>query len=89
MTTRLRSLPVPPRRVNLDDLIDTDEVADLIGLSTARSITTYRARFADFPAPVIERGSGRCLLWLRPEVMKWLAKHPGIGKHKDHVTPPA
>lgn len=80
MTIRLRSLPVTPRRANLDDLIDADQVAVMLGLSTGRSVSTYRQRHPDFPPPAIERSSGRCLLWLRPEIERWLKAHPGMAR---------
>jgi predicted DNA-binding transcriptional regulator AlpA len=80
MTIRLRSRPVTPRRANLDDLIDADQVAEMLGLSTARSVTVYRSRYPDFPIPAVERNSGRCMLWLRPEVERWMKAHPRLGR---------
>ena len=58
------------------DLIDAHGVADLLGLSQRSSVATYRKRYPDFPAPVVDMGSGRCLLWLRSEVKAWArARH--------------
>jgi predicted DNA-binding transcriptional regulator AlpA len=57
--------------VETDDLIDSAGVAELLGLSTPRSVSTYRVRYDDFPAPVIDMGTGRCLLWLRGDVEAW------------------
>lgn len=59
------------RKVDLDDLIDAAEVARMLGLSHRNSVRIYRARYADFPEPVVNLGSGRCLLWLRSEVEAW------------------
>lgn len=56
-----------------EDLIDSHEVAELLGLNSHRSVSTYRARHADFPSPVIEKGGNRCLLWLRADVEAWAA----------------
>ena len=61
--------------VDLDELIDTHEVAELLGLSHANSVTTYSRRYATFPLPVIEFANGRCRLWLRPEVQLWSDEH--------------
>lgn len=59
-------MPVEP-----DDLLDSHDVAELLGLSSHRSVSTYRARHEDFPRPLIDKGAGRCLLWLRADVEKW------------------
>ncbi len=59
------------RNVDLDDLIDSAAVAEIIGLNTRRAVTTYRTRHADFPEPVRSSEGGRCLLWLRQEVEAW------------------
>jgi predicted DNA-binding transcriptional regulator AlpA len=59
--------------VEPDDLIDSHEVAELLGLGSHRSVSVYRARYDDFPDPVIEKGSGKCLLWLRADIETWAA----------------
>lgn len=58
-----------PMMVDAKDLIASDEVAAIIGLSNPKGVSVVRARHADFPAPVVEKG--RCLLWLRSEVEAW------------------
>jgi predicted DNA-binding transcriptional regulator AlpA len=63
-----------PRRVDLDTLVDSAEVATILGLGNPRAVSVYRRRYEDFPAPVLERG--RCLLWHRGEVESW-AKRTG------------
>lgn len=66
-----------PELVDPADLIDADIVADLLGLSSRTSVSTYRKRYTDFPAPVVDMGAGRCLLWLRADVDAWrAARHP-------------
>ena len=65
------------RKVDLDDLIDSAGVAELIGLSHRNSIRVYRTRYPDFPNPVVDMGAGRCLLWLRADVDAWSKKHRG------------
>jgi predicted DNA-binding transcriptional regulator AlpA len=62
------------RTVDLDDLLDAAAVARLIGLGDARSVSTYRTRDEDFPAPVLMSSGGRCQFWLRTEVEEWNAK---------------
>ena len=59
------------RKVDLDDLIDVGEVAELLGLAHKNSVTTYMRRYDDFPKPAIEFADGKCRAWLRPEVDAW------------------
>lgn len=59
------------RRVDLDDLIDSAAVANLVGLSSRRAVTTYRTRHDGFPQPVRTSEGGRCLLWLRQDIEAW------------------
>ena len=63
------------RRVDIDDLLDTVDVADVLGLGSRTAVSVYRQRHDDFPLPVIDRG--RCLMWLRADILAWKAKHPG------------
>lgn len=61
-------------KVDTDDLIDSQEVADLLGLSHRNSVSTYLHRYEDFPRPIIERGGGRTRLWDRSVVLEWSDK---------------
>jgi predicted DNA-binding transcriptional regulator AlpA len=65
------------RMVDLDDITDAAGVAEIIGLSKRNNVATYRARYDDFPEPVVNLGSGRCLLWLRSDVEAWVASRRG------------
>lgn len=60
-----------PGVIDPADLIDSTEVAELIGLRRAGSVSLYRSRYADFPEPVVVKGSGMCMLWLRQDVSAW------------------
>ncbi len=68
MSTRVRTVA---RKVDLEDLMDASGVATLLGLSRRTSVAVYRQRYDDFPAPVVDMGAGRCLLWLRADVEAW------------------
>jgi predicted transcriptional regulator len=57
--------------VRTEDLIDTQEVAEILGLAQRNSVSTYLRRYEDMPKPVVERGAGRTRLWLRCEVEDW------------------
>lgn len=61
-------------QVDTDQLLDAGEVAALLGLARREAVSTYRGRYADFPVPVVEKNSGKCLLWLRADVESWAAK---------------
>jgi hypothetical protein len=50
------------RTVKLDDLIDAQDVAKIIGLSLASNVSLYQKRYEDMPRPVLNLGRGRpCL----------------------------
>lgn len=54
-----------------EDLVDSSEVAEMLGLNSARSVSIYRSRYDDFPEPVIVKGSGKCVLWMRADIVFW------------------
>lgn len=58
-------------QVDPNDLLDAGEVATLLGLSRREAVSTYRARYEDFPEPLIDKNSGKCMLWLRQDVRRW------------------
>jgi len=66
------------RTVDLDDLLDSKQVAHECGLASHRvlaaNLSDGTGAWADFPAPVIDRPPVR--LWLRPEVRAWDERHP-------------
>jgi predicted DNA-binding transcriptional regulator AlpA len=62
------------RKVDVDDLIDTQDVARILGLAHRNTVSEYQARYADMPRPVVDLGRGRSKLWLRHEVQSWADK---------------
>lgn len=60
--------------VNTDQLADAQELARLLKLSHANSISTYQRRYLDMPRPVLDLGPGRPKLWVRPDVLAWAAR---------------
>jgi predicted DNA-binding transcriptional regulator AlpA len=56
-------------KVDPDDLLNAKEVSLVLGLAHREAVSTYRARYQDFPQPVIRKGT--CVLWLRQDVEKW------------------
>lgn len=67
------------RTVDLDDLCDANEVAQVLGLSRATAVSVYLSRYPDMPRPVYTRGGKRARLWLRSEVEAWQAKRQRAG----------
>lgn len=63
------------RKVDVDDLIDTQSVAQILGLAHRNTVSEYQARYEDMPRPVVDLGRGRSKLWLRDEVERWVAAH--------------
>ena len=59
------------REVDLDELIDANGVAELLGLAHRNTVSVYQHRHEDMPRPVLNLGNGRIKLWLRPEVQRW------------------
>ena len=64
------------RKIDPSELVDAHGVAALLNLSNRKAVAVYRGRYADFPEPVVDMGTGRCLLWLRADIEKW-AKQTG------------
>ncbi len=62
--------------VNTEDLADSREVARIMGLSHANSVSLYQRRYPDMPRPVVDLGRGRSRLWLRPAIQEWLRNRP-------------
>jgi predicted DNA-binding transcriptional regulator AlpA len=62
------------QRIDVADLLDAGEVAELLGLARRQGVSTYRSRYADFPQPVVTKNSGKCDLWLRADVEAWAAR---------------
>lgn len=60
--------------VRTEDLIDAHDVAEILGLTHANSVSTYLKRYGDMPQPVVDLGRGRPRLWLRQEMETWDAE---------------
>ncbi len=67
------------RSVDVEDLIDARDVAELLGLSHPNSVFGYLKRYPDMPRPVVDRGPNRARLWVRGDVEAW-AKQRGSAK---------
>lgn len=85
----------PPKRVTevLDDLLDADQVADLLGLASGDVVRTYASARTDFPAPILPRDltdpkrSRSTRYWYRPDIVRWRRANPPR-RRGSTVTPP-
>jgi hypothetical protein len=59
------------RRVDVDELIDSQAVAEILELAQPNTVSAYQRRYPNMPRPVVDMGRGRCKLWLRSEVERW------------------
>jgi hypothetical protein len=62
------------KKVDVDDLIDAREIAEMLGLSTPRAVAVYATR--GMPEPVVDRGPNTAKLWLRQDIERWQKGRP-------------
>lgn len=67
------------RNVDIDDLLDASQVAEVLGLSSPSAVSVYHRRYDDFPAPVLAPPSGRCQFWHRADIERWALKRRTSG----------
>ena len=68
------------RRVDTDDLLDANGVADLLGLAHRNTVSVYQHRYGDMPRPVVELSNGRTKVWLKPEIERWASEQASKGR---------
>lgn len=73
------------RSVEVDDLVDAQGVADLLGLAQRNTVSLYQRRYPAMPRPVVDLGRGRCKMWLRSEIATWVAQR----QHQVKVSLPS
>jgi glutathione-regulated potassium-efflux system ancillary protein KefG len=66
--------------VATEDLLDTQAVADILGLAHRNTVSQYQRRYSDMPRPVFDLGPGRVKLWLRPEIERWAQEQATRGR---------
>ncbi len=65
-------------RVNTEDLIDAQAVAEILGLAQRTSVSVYQQRYPDMPRPIVDLGQGRPRLWLRSEIEAWIRRRKRV-----------
>lgn len=73
--------------VETSDLVDTQGVAEILGLAHRNTVLQYQQRYADMPKPVFDLGKGRVKLWLRPEIERWAARPSDRGARRRSRPP--
>ena len=68
------------KKVDVDDLIDAREVADMLGLSSPRAVAVYSNR--GLPEPIIDRGPNTAKLWLRQDIERWIKEREVSRKNR-------
>ena len=63
------------KKIDVDDLIDAREVAEMLGLSSPRAVAVYSSR--GLPEPIVDRGPNTAKLWLRQDIDRWLRERTG------------
>src|ERR1700687_2178469 len=59
------------RKIDVDDLVASTEVAELLGLGNPTSVSVYQTRYPDMPRPIVHRRSGRCQYWSCTDIEVW------------------
>jgi hypothetical protein len=67
-------------KVETDDLLDAQGVADVLGLSHRNTVFQYQRKYEGMPRPAIDLGEGRVKLWLRPQIERWAACQAAEGR---------
>jgi hypothetical protein len=68
------------QRVDIDDLIDANGVAELLGLAHRNTVSVYQHRYPHMPQPVLNFGNGRVKVWFKPDVERWAAEQAASGR---------
>lgn len=66
-------------KVDTENLIDAQAVAEILGLAHRNTVSQYQKRYPEMPRPVIDLGRGRPKLWLRSQVEEWSDGRRGTG----------
>jgi hypothetical protein len=60
------------RKIDVNDLVGAEEIAQRLGLAHVQSVHTLRHRHPDFPTPV--KKLQRTMIWLWPDIERWARK---------------
>jgi hypothetical protein len=69
-------------KVDTKDLLDTQGVAEILGLAHRNTVLQYQQRYENMPRPVFLLGKGRVKLWLRAEIESWAAAQASHGRSR-------
>jgi predicted DNA-binding transcriptional regulator AlpA len=64
------------KKVDIDDLLDSTQVAAMTNLNSPSAVSVLLGR-GSFPEPVLNRGKNKVKLWLRQDIERWIRERPG------------
>jgi predicted DNA-binding transcriptional regulator AlpA len=67
-------------KVDTEDLLDAQGVADILQLAHRNTVSQYQQRYDDMPRPAVDLGPGRVKLWLGSEIERWAEKQTATGR---------
>lgn len=59
------------KKIDIDDLLDSTQVAMMTNLSSPSAVSVLLAR-GSFPEPILNRGPNKVRLWLRQDIERWV-----------------
>jgi hypothetical protein len=74
------------RRIDVDELVGAQEIADLLDVARPQVIHGWRGRNIGFPEPVQSLSMGH--LWYWPDVKAWAIKTGRLSKTGEAMRPP-
>jgi hypothetical protein len=66
------------RKVDIDDLLDANGVAELLGLAHRNTVSVYQHRHPEMPRPVLDFEKAK--IWLKPDIERWSAEQAAKGR---------
>jgi hypothetical protein len=66
------------RKVDVEELVGTSEIAERLGISHAETVLNWRERHESFPVPVAK--VGRAHIWAWPDVERWARETGRLAK---------
>ena len=73
------------RKVDVDDLVSAEEIADKFNLSHVQQVSTWARRHADFPKPI--KKLQRVQIWHWPDVEAWAKATGRMDAKGNPITP--
>ena len=73
------------RKVDVDDLVSAQEIADRFGLAHEHAVSNWARRHADFPVPI--KKLQRVRIWHWPDIVVWAKATGRMDADGKPITP--